>query len=138
MKDASQVAEKWNRNIKGATETIKQGVARVDTAPTEKAAAAKEKMKQKLIEAIDNGDWEAGLKAVSLEDWKQAMDKGVGRIAAGADMAQPKMKEFMDEFLPHLEQGKAKIDKMPNVSLEDGINRAAEMIRHNAAFKKRK
>lgn len=138
MKDPKAVATKWNRNIKGSTESIKEGVARVEVAPSELAIKAKEKFKQRLIEAIDNGDWEAGLANVSKEDWQRAMEKGIQRIPQGADMAVSDVEDFMADFLPHVEAGKQKVAKMPNVTLEDNINRMVEMVRHNAQYKRKK
>ena len=138
MKDAKFSAEKWGKNLKSSTEAIREGVKNVSESPTQKAAAAQDKMLQNLIAAVESGKWSDGLKAVSLDDWKSSMEKGISRIPAGVDGAMVKMTAFMEDFLPYVEEGKAKIEKMPNVTLEDNIARATAMIRHNAAYKRKR
>jgi len=133
-----EFAEKWNRRLKGALEDIRRGVERVEVSPTEKAAQKKEKMKQRLIEAIDSGKWEAGLKRVTLDEWKQKMlNKGINRIPAGVDEATTDVEDFARELLPHIEAGRKKIEGMPDVTLEDNIRRMEEFIRHMAKFKRK-
>ena len=97
-----QFAEKHARRLKGATEDIRNGINAVTVAPTEKAAAKKDKMLNNLQAAVQSGKWERGLKAVSLEAWKQkALNKGLGRIAAGVDEAHDKVVDFASQLLPY-------------------------------------
>ena len=134
-----EFAEKWARRLKGATEDIRRGVEKLDRNPAEEAIKKKEKMKARLIEAIDSGRWEAGLKKVTLEEWKAKMlNKGIGRIPAGVDEATPKMEEFARVLLPHIEEGVKKIEGMPDLTLEDNIRRMEEFIRHMAKLKYKK
>ncbi|KKK86481.1 hypothetical protein LCGC14_2762800, partial [marine sediment metagenome] len=80
---------------------------------------------------------ERGLKRVSLEDWKRAaLNKGVGRIAAGADDALGKVEDFAAELLPHIARGQAAISDLPDLTIEDSINRSATFIRHMATFRR--
>jgi hypothetical protein len=58
-------------------------------------------------------------------------------VAQGAQAKQGKMQSFMAEYLPYLQTGVAQVDAMPKNTLEDGINRAVTMIRHNAGFQRR-
>lgn len=135
---AEEFAEKWNRRLKGALEDIRRGVEKLDKNPAELAVQKKEKMKQRLIEAIDSGKWEAGLKRVTLEDWKQKMlNKGINRIPAGVDEALPDVEDFARELLPHIEVGRKKIEGMPDLTLEDNIRRMEEFIRHMAKFRRK-
>lgn len=132
-----EFVDKHARRLKGATEDIRRGVERVTESPTAKAAAKKDKMKANLVAALDSGKWERGLKRVTLEDWKGKMiDKGVGRIAAGIDAAAPKVRAFASELLPHIDKVQAEIKSMPDVSLEDNINRMTTFIRGMAKFKR--
>tara|TARA_B100001123_G_C15301962_1_gene1021342 strand:- start:1939 stop:2361 length:423 start_codon:yes stop_codon:yes gene_type:complete len=134
---ASEAAEKWGRRLQGATEDIRRGVQSVTESPTEKAAAAADKMRERVIESIDSGKWQAGLRRVSLDEWKDAMlNKGVGRIAAGVQGAQPKMQAFMNELLPYVDNLKSRVDGMPDVTLEDSINRATAWIRGMSEFRR--
>lgn len=134
--DASEFAEKWSRRLKASLEDIRRGVERLDKSPTELAVKKKEKMKQKLIEAIDSGRWERGLQKVTLEDWKRAMlNKGLTRISAGVDEATPKMQAFGQALLSHIDAGLKQIENMPDLTLEDSINRMVTFIRHMSKFK---
>jgi len=131
-----EFAEKWSRRLKGATEDIRRGVEKLDKNPCELAIKKKEKLKQKLIEAIDSGRWERALGKVTLDDWKKAMlNKGVGRISAGVDEATPKMAEFGRALLSHIEAGQKAIEDMPDLTLEDNIQRMVTFVRHMAKFR---
>lgn len=134
---ADQATSKWSTNLKGATTYIRDGVERVTTSPTEKAASKADKMLAGVQKAVQDGKWQAGLRRVSLEDWKRAtVDKGIGRIAAGVDGATTKMTNFFSEVLPHIDRGVEKVKAMPDLTLEDSINRSATFIRHMADFKR--
>jgi len=129
--------EKHNRRLKAATEDMRLGVERVTEAPTLKAAKALPKMRANLLRSLDDGKWEAGLKRVTLEDWKSKMiNKGVGRVAAGIDEAEGKVIAFAEKLLPHIDAGKAAIDKLPDVTLEDSIQRMTTFTRHMAKLKR--
>ncbi len=136
-KTAAQVAEKWNRRLKGATQDIEAGIQSVNQAPTQKAAAKVDKMRHNIIEAIDSGKVVQGLNRVSLEDWKtKTLRKGVPRISQGADEAQPKVQSFMGELLPHIDNVKAQVDTMPDMTIEDSVNRVATFIRGMSQFRR--
>ena len=127
---ADEFAEKWARRLKGATEDIRKGVEKVTEAPSKKAIAKKEKLKARLIEAIDKGIWEKQLSKVTLEDWKaKFLNKGLSRISAGVDGATPKMKDFASVLLPHIESLQKQVSSMPDVTLEDSIRRVETFIR---------
>ncbi len=129
------ITGKWVRNLSAATTAIQEGVQRVQTAPGQAAAAQEERWAQRLMQSREK--WRRRVAAVSLEEWRQAMVQvGLPRVAQGAQAKQNKMRSFMAEFLPHLERGLAQIERMPAVTLEDGINRAVAMIRHNASFRR--
>lgn len=137
MLTPQEFAEKQNRRLKAALEDIRTGVSRVDVAPTQLAAKKKEKMKTKLNEAIDKGKWERNLQKVTLQEWQEKIiNKGIPRISGGIDAARAKVEDFARQFLPHVEAGVKKIQTMPDLTLEDSIQRAAAMIRHNASFQK--
>jgi len=129
--------EKHARRLKGAVEDVRRGIDRVTESPTEKAAAKQDKMLSNLTAAVSSGKWAAGLKRVSLEEWKKkARDVGVNRIAAGIDAAEGKVVAFAEQLLPHIDRGQAKIKSMPDVTLDDNINRATSFMRHMAEFRR--
>ncbi len=129
--------EKHARRLKGATEDMRRGIDRVTENPCDKAAAKQDKMLANLTAAVSSGKWAAGLKRVSLEDWKtKARDVGVNRVAAGIDAAQAKVVAFAEQLLPHIDREKAKLANMPDITLDDNINRMTSFIRGMSNFKR--
>ena len=134
---ATEFQEKHARRLKAAVEDVRKGIDRVTENPCEKAAAKQDKMLTNLTAAVTSGKWAAGLKRVSLEDWKKnARDIGVNRIAAGIDGAKTKVIAFAEQLLPHIDREKAKIANMPDVTLDDNINRMTSFVRGMAGFKR--
>ena len=130
-----QAAAKWAGRLSGATTEITQGVMGVTRAPGASAAAAKAAWLARTQASADK--WARNVGRVTLAEWQDKMTKvGIPRIASGATANQPKMAAFMAEFLPHADRGAAAVRAMPNATLEDGINRAVAMIRHNAKFQR--
>lgn len=133
-----EFAEKHARRLKAATEDIRRGIERVDVAPTQKAAAKEQKMLQRLTESVQSGKWANRLKSVTLEEWKnKTVSKGIPRIASGVDGAQDKIREFAAQLLAYEAELKAKVDAMPDLTLEDSIARATEWIRGMSRFKRK-
>lgn len=133
--NAQQATEKWVTNIGQATARITSGVQAVQTSPGQQAAAAHQKWLTRVQESADK--WRQRVGSVSLQDWQNAMiNVGIPRIAQGAQAKQAKMEAFMNDFLPYLSQGVQRVEGMPSVTLEDNINRAVAMIRHNSQFKR--
>lgn len=134
--DPTRATQKWVNNLSGSTESIRAGVAAVSTAPGQRAAAQRAKWLARIQSSADK--WAQRVGSVSLGDWQAAMvNVGIPRVAQGAQAKQAKFQNFMTEFLPHLSAGVAKVDAMPSTSLEDNINRAVTMIRHNSTFRRR-
>jgi len=134
---AAEFQEKHARRLKASVEDVRKGIDRVTENPCEKAAAKQDKMLTNLTASISNGKWAAGLKRVSLEDWKKkARDIGVNRIAAGIDGAKDKVTAFAEVLLPHIDRGQEKIKAMPDITLDDSINRMTTFVRHMATMKR--
>lgn len=133
-----EAAEKWGRRLKGSTEDIRRGVQRVREAPGVRAAAKVEKMRERLVAKIDDGTWEERVSAVPLDEWKGKMlDKGIGRISAGVDAANGKQVEFFGQLFEHQERLQQQLEGMPDLSLEDNINRVTTFLRGMADFRRR-
>ena len=134
---AQDFAAKQAKRLKASTEEIKQGVMATTENPAEKAIAKQDKMIANLTTAVQDGKWAAGLKKVSLADWQSKMiNKGIGRISAGIDAAHDKVVDFAEQLLPHVASGQAKIASMPDLTLDDNLNRMTEFARHMSKFKK--
>lgn len=130
-----QLAEKWGRRLKGATEDIRQGIARVDVAPGRRAAEQADKWQQRLSLPETKRKWAARVAAVSLEDWKSAiLNKGLIRIAAGVDGAMPKMEKFAAALISYQNSGLTELERMPDLTLEDSISRQTWWTRYMAKF----
>jgi len=135
---AAEFQEKHARRLKGAVEDVRKGIDRVTESPTAKAAAKADKMLTNLTSAVQSGKWASGLKRVSLEEWKRkTRDVGVNRIAAGIDASKDKVIAFAEELLPHIDRGQEKIKGMPDITLDDSINRMTTFTRHMAGFSRK-
>ena len=131
-----QAREKHARNLKASVPDIQIGVNAVTDAPGAKAAAQQEKMLTNLTEAVRSGKWARRVSAVTLEDWKANMlQKGVGRIASGIDGASDKVEAFFAQLFPYQDTLKRQLDNMPDLTLEDSINRMVTWVRGMADFK---
>lgn len=134
-----EYADKWARRLSGATEDIRRGIERVTEAPGMAAARAKELMKQKLIQALDDGTWEAQVKSVTLEEWKkQAAGKGVERIASGVNAAKDKQVPMAEKLLAAVDATVAEVNKTPRGDLESNITRMTTFARGMAKRKIRR
>jgi len=133
-----EFVEKHSRRLKGAVDDMRRGIERVSESPTAKAANKKDKMRTNINASIDSGKWERGLRRVPLEEWKGKMiNKGLGRVATGIDEAAPKVRSFAADLLPYEDTLKAHVDKMPDTTLEDSINRATTWMRGMAKFSRK-
>lgn len=132
-----EAREKHARNLKNSTQDIQRGIERVAEAPGKRAASKVQKMRQNLLASIDDGTWESRVGSVSLEDWKTAaVEKGVGRIAAGIDGAAAKVESFYEQLFPHQESIQRELEGMPDLTLEDNIQRMTHAVRRMAEFKR--
>ena len=133
---AAEYAEKQAARLKAALEDIRKGVNRVTVSPGTAAAAKYDKWKAALANTANQEKWKRRVAAVGLEEWKQAMsEKGIGRIAVGIDASRAKVEKFATALIAHQNAGLGKIASMPDLTLEDSIQRAAAWIRHMSTFK---
>lgn len=134
---AQEFAEKWARRLTASAPDIQRGINRVDQSPTEKAASKKDKMLNNLTQSVQSGKWEAGLRRVTLADWKKAItEKGLPRISAGVQNASPKMADFAGQLLAYQDSVKSEIERMPDLTIEDSIARMAAWTRRMSQFKR--
>jgi hypothetical protein len=132
-----QAREKHASRLKASTGEIQRQVNAVTTAPGIQAAKKADKMLTNITNAITSGRWGRRVSSVSLQDWQSAMiNKGIPRISQGIDAAAPKVEAFFAEFFPHLEKIEAEVKAMPDLTLEDNINRAVHAMRRASEFKR--
>lgn len=136
---AQEISDKWNSRMKSAVSDMQRGVDRVTENPAEKAVAKQDKMLQNLTQAITNGKWAAGLRNVTLADWKNNTKNKIGsRLASGVDNAMQKRKKFDDYLVNTMNGAMSKVNSMPDMTFEDSVNRVRAVMEHmhNNPFKK--
>lgn len=135
MANPQRSAQKWVRNLSGATEDIRAGVEDVTESPMDKAADAAEKYVQRVQEAVNSGKFQQRLRNTPLSKWKDnTLNKGLQRIGSGAQAAQSDVEEFFEELFPYQERLSREVDQMSDVTLEDSIARMTAWTRGMAEF----
>lgn len=131
---ADAIAAKWAQNLGSSTQRIQDGVMSVATAPGQAAAAQKGTWVQNTTAAADK--WASNTARVTKEEWQAAMiDKGLQRIAGGAQAAVPRFQTFMGRLLPYQEN---LVRTLPaRGTLEANINRMVAFTRGMAKFQNR-
>ena len=136
MASPQNAATNWARGMANSTEKIKQGVMGGTESPTAKAAARADAYLAGVQRAVSERRYQAALEAVSTEQWKQAMlNKGVNRIAGGAEAAKGDFANFMGEFLPFVAQVVQGLP--PRGTTEQNIERAVQTMRGISRFRRR-
>lgn len=135
---AEEFAEKHARRTKGAIADMQAGVEKVTTAPGKAAAGKAAKMLANVTKSIQDGTWARRVSGVTLEEWKHKMIvKGLPRVSGGIDDAHDKVVNFASQLLPAIDAAQAKVKSMPDLTLEDSINRMNTMVREMAKFRKK-
>ncbi len=134
---SQQIAEKWARNTKAATQSMKDGVLAVTDSPMEKAAARAEAMVAGVQRSVAEGRWQAGLRRVPLQVWKDRMiSKGLPRVSQGVTDAQPDFANFMSEFMPYVAEGQRQLESTPRGDLQTNMSRMMQMVQYLSEFKR--
>jgi len=133
--NADEFADEWASQLSASTERIRRGVERTDKDPPRLAIAKKEKLRQRFLQALEDGTWDGELNKVTKADWQRSMvEKGVPRIPSGAEASKEKMRDFASKLLPYVSNLQKEIEKMPDLTLQDSINRATKWISEMAKF----
>ena len=129
--NASDIASRWANNLGASTSRITAGVNAVTVAPGQAAARQKAVWVQNVAAAQDK--WASRVASVPLSDWQQAtVNKGIPRIASGAQAATPKFESFMTKLIPFINSGLGSLPARGN--LDQNIARSTAWIRHMATF----
>lgn len=127
----AEIAAKYKRNMSNAITDIKRGVETTDKDQAQLAIAAIPKMKQKVVEAIDNGKVQRGLERSGKQGWKNGMlGKGVNNIVPGITAKEKHIEAQMTKVAEIGEAVHNTTMTMPNNNLTEGIEKvrvAAEM-----------
>jgi hypothetical protein len=90
-------------------------------------------MLQGISDAVTSGYWGRRVSAVTLPEWQRAMvDKGIPRVATGADAAIPSQTAMAETLLRAVDESAAIARALPKGTIEDSVNRAATYMREMA------
>ena len=107
-KDPNTVADRWASGLSGATQKITEGVQSVTVAPGQLAARQKSAYVANVTARADV--WATRVAAVSTSEWASDMiNKGIPRIATGAEAAKSKFASFMGKLLPYINSGRGSL-----------------------------
>lgn len=136
-RNPQEVARKWQRNLASSAESARAGVASVTRNPAEAAAAREDAYVSGVQRAAATGKWRRGLQRTTLADWQRSMtEKGIPRMAQGAQSALPKMESFMSAWLPHMDALKQKLANSPRGDIEANKARMLLAVDHAAQFRR--
>lgn len=139
--NASEVFAKWRDRAQNASAAMKAGAAAVTVAPTEKAAAAKDRWAQGVQRAIADGSFEDGCRRVSLSEWQKKYTDGIANYQNGVRNAEQAMMAHLQDAVPFWRQLRESADAMPKGSDADSDARMLANVRaikqHYAGRKRR-
>lgn len=128
--------KRWEQAMQSASTAYGEGIDSVTVNPMEKAAQNEAGYLQGVNDAVSSGKWAAGLRRVTLSDWKtNAKTKGAQRLAAGAKAAVNKVQQFWQRWGPVQDQIVQAVRAMPNATFADRMARmqANAQASHDAA-----
>lgn len=135
----TRAIEKWKQRMANVGEGFIEGVNAVSESPTEKAANSKEKYLAGVTQAAADGRYEAGLRAVSLEDWKQSMrTKGASNMRTGVANLTPRAQAAMAAEVQAAQTAAAEVRSMPNITEGDAEARMLAMVRKMREYGRRR
>lgn len=130
--NSQQWLQKWSTNLNAAGKYIQDGVARVQVAPGQAAAAASDRYLAGVNGAVNT--WKTNVSKVSLQDWQNAMvKKGIPRLQTGTAQAVATKGAKIDQLLSAVDAAASAANQLPKGGLEQGIARATEFMRQMSA-----
>jgi hypothetical protein len=136
LKPADRIVSKWAERAKAGVNLYAEFTAQPKRDPTAAAVSMKATWQAKVSSTETANKWEQALRNVGFQGYLYGVRaKGVNRFPQGIDAGTVYMQQFMSQFLPHVAAGLAQVYRLPKTNIEESINRAATMIRHNAKFR---
>lgn len=139
MLSPRDAAQKWLNRARTAGDAIRAGVNAMTEAdnPLEKAAAREQYWAQRVQEAAQQRKFSRGLRNVTFQQWREAMiTKGIPNYANGLNSGASKLQNFMESWLPWIQQGQQRLRDMPRGTLQQNIQRMTTMVEHLANFRR--
>lgn len=128
-----EAGARWVSGAAGATQKIKDGVARVTVSPGHKAAQAADKWLSQVQQARDK--FARNSQAVDLSSWQAAATAGADAFASGVQRREQKFVDKITPVFSHLASGMARIDAMPTVTYEQRKQKAIALMDHMHNYK---
>lgn len=129
-----QAAQDWVAGLSAKTAKIQANAQAVTVAPGQAAARNAQAYLAGVQANYDK--WRRNVAAVSLAEWQTAfVQKGVPRIAPGAQAAQAKFAQFMGQLLPYVERGRGQLPQRG--SFEQNVQRATAWMQYMHGFSSR-
>lgn len=138
-KTADMVVEKFRRRISGAGPDYRYGIENPIRPWVEGYAASSERMKQELSKALAEGRHLKGAREKGQQRWEQKVRAvGVDRFTGAATIAAENYAKVVSDIMSAAEAARSAASKLPNVTLEDRLNRAVAAMRAISEYWKRK
>lgn len=126
------IAQNWATRLAQSGDKITKGVQAVTVAPGQAAARQADVWANNTVASKDK--WRSRVANVTLQEWQAAIvNKGVPRIASGAQASQGKFADFMTRLLPHIDSVKGTLPARG--TLDQNIDRMVRFSRGMAQFK---
>lgn len=123
--DAQTAAERWVGSAGMAQQRYTEGIQATNVDPTARAVAQQAKLVQNFTASVSNGRWARALQRVGAAGWKAAAVAKAGNFATGINASRQKYLDAIGPVLQVEAQLQQQIDSMPNVTIQDAINRSA-------------
>jgi len=135
-RDPVAQANAYVTGMTNATGKIEEGIRAVTEAPGAKAAKKQDKMLRGITESVQSGRWGKAVANVSLEEWQEkTINKGLARIATGADAARSKVEQFATNQIAAQDQIDRALEKMPDDTLEQRVAKMVFQVKSMAGLK---
>lgn len=134
-----RITDKWQRRMKGSVQDIQAGLDAMQIDPGQAAVAKQDKMLQNIQRSITDGTWAKRRLAVSKQQFVEVTKRKVAqRLSSGVDEALPKRQRFDNYLVNTLNSVLPQIQNMPDMTLEDSVNRVRALMEHmsNNPYKK--
>lgn len=128
-----QAAADWVAGLSSKTAKMTAGAQAVTVSPGQAAA----RQAQAYVQGVQANlqKWQTNVGRVTLADWQQAyVQKGVPRIATGAQASQAKFSQFMSQLLPFVERGRSSLPARG--TFEQNLTRMTSWAQYMHGFKR--
>jgi hypothetical protein len=132
--DAGSVATKWAQRTAAASQEYTQGVQNTDKDPTALAIAGGQRYIQRVTDAFNSGKWANGLRRSGKAGWQAATLAKAANFSTGVAAAESKVAASFAPLLAYETTLQARINSMPNITLQDRIARATAWIQGMASY----